>query len=265
MWLRGGGADGKSSVQKAIESVIGRDQCYAMKEKDEAQNWFQKNVYGKVLVNYADCRNPYLVNNSSIKQLTGGDTTSIEGKGENAFTGKIYSKLFVTSNILPKINPEIRAHTSRLIKIDVLPQNEAKKDAGFEYRLQKEIYAFLASCRESFATYISGGGNELSLPHELKQKMWAECASDSYLHLQDFFEKYVVLGEGKMCKPSDMNRAIETFVKLEKHLPGNFVNPYLEEFKQKLEQHNCFQRRIEIGNVSQTMYLNFEIKPEALQ
>lgn len=260
MWLRGAGNDGKSSVQKAIEQVIGQDYCYSMKEGDEERQWFQNNVYTKVLVNYADCKNMFLIQNSGIKQLTGGDTTSIEGKGENAFTGKIYSKLFVTSNVLPKINPELRAHTSRIIKLEVQSQLEEKKDAGFEKRLTAEIYPFLWQCRAAYEKYASHGHDKLILPADLQEKILTECASESHMFVMDFIETHIEFGEDLHCKASDLNKQLREFLLVDKHLPSSQVRHYEEQFKQKVDSQGCIQRRIEIEGKLQTVFIGFKLK-----
>lgn len=261
MWLKGVGNDGKSSVQKAIESVIGRNYCYSMKPGDEMQQWFQKNVFGKVLVNYADCRNPHLIDNNNVKQLTGGDTTSIEGKGENSFTGKIYSKLLVTSNIMPRINPEIQAHTSRLIKVEVAPLADSRKDSGFEKRLQQEIYAFLYSCQQAFNVLISNGYDKLDLPKELVEKMTAECASETYLNVQDFCEEYIEFSDSELCDPAELKRTAKDYFLNRKNLSAQSIAFHMTELEVKFAMRGCSLFRHDLGTGSQmTMWRGFKLK-----
>lgn len=259
LWLKGAGNDGKSSVQKALEAVLGQDYCYAMKPGDEGQQWFQRNVFGKVLVNYADCRNVHLINENSIKQLTGGDTTSIEGKGENSFTGKIYSKLLVTSNYSPKINPELQAHTSRLIKLEVAAQADTKKDAGFEHRLQSEIYAFLHSCQDSFISMISSGYERLQLPEPLEQKIKVDCASESYLTLQDFVQDFVEFGPEYTCKPGDLKTKLKDYLVLEKRVGADQIKYYQTELEAKLNMRGCYQSRVGAEGSRSTFWLGFRL------
>jgi hypothetical protein len=262
LWLKGAGNDGKSSVQKALESVLGSEYCYAMKPGDEGQQWFQRNVFGKVLVNYADCRNIYLINENSIKQLTGGDTTSIEGKGENSFTGKIYSKLLVTSNYSPKINPELQAHTSRLIKLEVAAQADTRKDSGFEHRLRDEIYAFLYACQESFAKLISTGNERLQLPDELVQKIKIDCASENYLILQDFVQDHLdITGDSKtICKPGELKVRLRDYLTLEKRIGSDQLKYYQSELEAKLNMMGCFQSRLGPEGRQSTLWVGFQLK-----
>lgn len=264
LWLKGAGNDGKSSVQKAIERVIGREYCYSMKPDDESQQWFQKNVFGKVLVNYADCRNVHLIDANNIKQLTGGDTTSIEGKGENSFTGKIYSKLLVTSNYNPKINPELQAHTSRLIKLEVAPLADNKKDAGFEHRLEAEIYAFLYKCQLAFDAIIAHGYDKLLLPEELQQKMRVDCASETYLNVQDFVEEFVEFGADELCNPAELKRISKDYFLLEKRLSTEQYKYHAHELESKLYFNGCSLLRLNDEDGKQvTMWRGFKIKAQA--
>lgn len=260
MWLKGAGNDGKSSIQKAIEGVLGRDYCYSMKFGDENQQWFQKNVFGKVLTNYADCRNVYLIDSNSIKQLTGGDTTSIEGKGENSFTGKIYSKLLVTSNYNPRINPELQAHTSRLIKLEVAPQADGRKDAQFEHRLKAEIYPFLCKCRDAFEALISPGNERLELPDELVQKMKIDCASETYLNVQDFVQGHIEFAVEAACNPADLKKVSKEYFLLEKRLTNEQLKFHMAELEAKFFLHGCSLVRLGAEGAQQTMWRGLVLK-----
>lgn len=262
MWLRGAGNDGKSSVQKAIESVIGHQYCYSMKRKDEEQNWFGRNVFGKVLINYADCSNPNLIDYSSIKQVTGGDTTSIEGKGENSFTGKIYAKVLVTSNFLPKINLESQAHTSRLIKIDVASQEDIKKDAGFEKRLQTEIYAFLTKCKEEYEKLISPGGERLELPAELVEKIKSDCASITYLNIKDFIEEFVEFSTELVAVPPEVRKTSRKYFQILKNIPSDQIKFYEAQLDNILYNMGCSQVRMNVENKMQTVWRGFRLKKQ---
>lgn len=259
LWLKGAGNDGKSSIQKAIEGVIGKSYCYSMKPGDEQQQWFQRNVFGKVLVNYADCRNQFLIDSNSIKQLTGGDTTSIEGKGENSFTGKIYSKLLVTSNYLPRINPELQAHTSRLIKLEVAPQEDARKDSGFEHRLQAEIYAFLHKCRKYFAEIVSNGGDRLHLPPELVDRIKIECASETFLNIQDFVESHLQFGPEFLCNPADLRKVSKEYFLHEKRISSDQLKHHESELNAKLYLAGCSQYRADLNGRLATSWRGFKL------
>lgn len=262
MWLQGGGNDGKSSVQKALEKMFGENHVHAMKTGDEHEKWFANSVYGKCLVNYADCNNIYLLRSNSIKQLTGGDTTSIEGKGVNAFRGKIYAKLLVTSNQKPMINPESEAETSRLIVLTVKSLDEASKDAGFEQRLVDEQSAFLHACQKSFAKLVAPGNNKLILPTELSDKMHSECASEMFYVLEDFVDRYIEFGNDYFCESRKIGPKLKQFTSEEHWLPADKVKFFVSDFSAKMNFRNVQLQRIEVNGKITTAYVGFRLKGE---
>ncbi len=260
MWLQGGGNDGKSSVQKALERMFGEQHIYAMKTGDEHEKWFANSVYGKCLVNYADCSNIYLLRTNSIKQLTGGDTTSIEGKGVNAFRGKIYAKLLVTSNQKPMINPESEAETSRLIVVTVKQLAENSKDAGFEDRLVAEQSAFLHACQERFAACVSKGNNRLELPTGLADKMLSECASEMYYVLADFVERHLEFGKNYYCESRKIGPKLKEFTSQEHWLPADKVKFFMSDFAAKMNFSNITLQRLQVNGKTTTAYVGFRLR-----
>jgi hypothetical protein len=243
LWLRGAGNDGKSSVQKALTAVIGNDYCYSMKNNDENQQWFQHNVFGKVLVNYADCKNPFLIDNPNVKQLSGGDSTSIEGKGVNSFTGTVYSKILVTSNIRPLINPDAEAHTSRLIKIEVKAPEAGTKSADFQAGLEAEIYAFLHKCQTHFEDLVADKHSRLLLPDELVNSMNLECASETYLNVEDFIDEEIEFGLDYTVFVNDLEQTFKRYMLDKKGLDSQRIKWHLDFFKVKINARNCGNTR----------------------
>ncbi len=260
LWMQGGGNDGKSSVQKALERMFGENHVYAMKVGDEHEKWFANSVYGKCLVNYADCSNIYLLRTNSIKQLTGGDTTSIEGKGVNAFRGKIYAKLLVTSNQKPMINPESDAETSRLIVLTVKSLPEAAKDAGFENRLVAEQSAFLHACQVSYQALIAPGNNRIELPIGLTDRILSECASEMYYVLQDFVDRHLEFGKNYYCESRKLGPKIKEFTSQEHWLPADKVKFFVSDFSAKMNFQNIQLQRLEVNGKTTTAYIGFRLK-----
>lgn len=261
MWLTGAGNDGKSAVQKALRDIFGHAHVYDCKKGDENRQWFQANVYGKSLVNYADCDNPYLLNNQAIKQLTGGDSTSIEGKGVNAFSGEIYAKLFISSNMPPRINPDMEAQTSRLIRLKVAPiAPGAPKDEQFKARLIEEAYAFLWQCRESYKTMINSGRDALILPTQLRKDIENECATDNYYILQEFVEKNIEYGPQFYCKPSDVNKCIKEYVTLEQYMDSSKAKFFQQDFETKIASKSIRMQNLSVKGSNVAAYVGFRLK-----
>jgi len=260
MWLTGGGNDGKSSVQKAIERMFGEQHVMSMTAESANDKWAANSAYGKSLITIADCHNPHLLRNNFVKQLTGGDTTSIEGKGVNAFRGKLYAKLFVTSNPKPVINPESAAETSRLITLAVTALPDAKKDAGFEDRLVSEQSAFLHKCQIEFAKIISKGNNKLELPAGLIDKMLAECASEMFYVLQDFVERHIEFGPNFYCESRKLGPKLKEFTSTEHWMPTDKVKYFMSDFSAKMNFQGITLQRLTVDNKTTTAYIGFKIK-----
>lgn len=245
MWITGAGNDGKSAVQKALREIFGAQHVYDCKKGDEGRQWFQSNVFGKCLVNYADCDNPHLLNNQAIKQLTGGDSTSIEAKGANAFSAEIYAKLFVSSNITPKINPDLEAQTSRLIRLKLAPiAKGAPKDEQFKSRLVDEAYAFLWQCKKEFEAMINAGNDALILPEQLQKDIIDECAVEQYYTIQEFVSKHVEFSPEYTCKPSQLNKVVKAFALLDQHMGHDKAGYFYTAFLAKLDHMGIRVQRI---------------------
>lgn len=263
MWLTGGGNDGKSAIQKALLELFGKDNSAACQKGDEHAKWFGKKVYGKGLVTYADCDNIHLLNAQNIKQLTGGDITSVEAKGVDSFSAEIYAKLLISSNTPPRINPELEAHTSRLIRLKVAPiAAGAPKDEQFKARLIVEGYAFLAKCRAVYENYINNGHDALILPEELTKSMLDECANETYYLLLEFVDKYLEFGENYYCKPQNLSLRLKEFLTLENYITSDKARYFMSDFDAKLGLKNVKLSRVEINKEKITAYIGFRFKDQ---
>ena len=260
MWIQGAGNDGKSSVQKALERIFGLKHSYSMKPGDESSKWFSRSVYGKSLVNYADCNSLNLLKCNSIKQLTGGDSTSIEGKGKDSFRGVIYAKLLVTSNKKPLIDPESEADTSRLIMLNVSGLTEASKDAGFENRLVAESSAFLHACQHAFQAHVAPGFNKLILPDTLTEKMIAQCASEIYYVMQEFVEKYIEFAPHYYCEMKRIGPKLKQFTTEEHWMPHDKARWFESDFTTKMNFKGVQPERIQEDGKTITAMIGFRFK-----
>lgn len=264
MWLYGGGNDGKSAVQKALIDLFGRDNSVSFQKNDELGDnarWFGRKVYGKGLATYADCENVHLLSAPPIKQLTGGDATSIEGKGVDSFSGEIYAKLLISSNKTPRINPELEAHTSRLIRLRVAPiAAGSPKDEGFKARLVAEGMAFLSQCQDSYSKYINSGNDALILPEDLAKGIIDDCANETYYVLQEFVEKYLEFGPEFHCRPPDLSLALKKFLNDDQYLTADKARYFRDDFDAKLSLKGVSLGRADTPKGKVTAYIGFKLK-----
>lgn len=208
-WIQGGGQDGKSAVQKALESVIGERQSYSMKKADLDSQFFLGSVFGKVFLSFPDCNYPQLLRHDYIKQITGGDSASIERKSEQSKSGTLKAKVFVHSNKPPKINPESRFQTTRLLRLTLQPT--LVRDADFENRLKREVWAFLANCKPLYEKHIADGHDNIKIPPDVFKNMMDSCSGDSYKMMKLFETKNIEYDSTYEAKYSDVVERLNTF------------------------------------------------------
>lgn len=262
MWLVGDGIDGKSAAQNALAHVLGFEYVKAMQRGEINEKFFLSSVFGKVLVNYADSEDIYLITHPKLKQITGGDTASIEFKSKDSFSGDVYCKIFITSNKNPKINPESRAQISRLIRLDVAKAKN--NDSKFEQRLIAEIWQFLWKCKENYLKHVSEGHNSLILPPDLIEKMSNVCASESYSLMKDFIYNCMDLGPNYVCKLSDFKLALREF-SAQQHLESSQLKFLQGDVEEKLHMTGVQVKRIEVDGLMQTCYSGMRLKEKIRQ
>lgn len=208
-WIRGPGQDGKSEVQKALEYAIGEHQCYSVKENDLGNQFFLGSVYGKILITFPDCGYLNLIKKEAIKQITGGDSASIERKGEQAKSGVLRAKLLVHSNKDPLINPESRFQTTRLLRL--ILQKTDKRDSQFGKRLKEEVWAFLAKCRPMFEKHVAPGQDNIAIPADVFSSMVTACSGGSYLIMKHFEKQNIVYAPDAFCPFADLAKRFHEY------------------------------------------------------
>lgn len=261
MWLVGQGDDGKSVVQKALTTLLGNSYVKSMQSRELGEKFFLSGVYGKTLVNYADCDQIYLLSDPKIKQITGGDSTSIEFKSKDSFTGDVYAKLFVTSNKNPKINPESRAQVTRLIRLDV--KRPVQQTANFQSKLEAEIWYFLDYCKNCYLKYINEGNNKLNLPADLQEKIFSLCAADSYNVMKEFFANKIVLGKDFICPVPAFKLALREFATMEQHIDSSQMRHFTADVEDKLHIDGIQAVRMQIDGEMKTVYTGFKLRERA--
>lgn len=256
LWIVGEGNDGKSAAQNALTALLGRSYVKAMQDGELNEKFFLSGVYGKTLITYADARELYIFNNPKIKQITGADSTSIEFKGQDSFTGNVYCKLFVTSNKNPKINPESRAQLTRLIRLEV--SKPKTQDAGFQARLEAEIWPFLHQCREAYERLIDEGNNKLNIPLELQDKIIELCSSDGYSTMRDFVSNHVEFDVDAITPVSEFRRVAREFA-ISQHIETSQIKHLLADAEEKFFTRGVQTASRTVNNRPTTVYKGIRI------
>lgn len=153
------GEGGKSTVLRVLGSVFGGSHSALSNSmvSGSGLRWLLGQIYGKRLVTWADCKNPKFCMSELVRNITSGDSVSLEFKGQNPFSDEMYIKLIIGSNHEPQITSG-GADTSRLINIHVAENKDKKDDPEWESRLKTELPYFLNECRRIYAAQCPNHG-----------------------------------------------------------------------------------------------------------
>ncbi len=139
--LYGPGGNGKSTLLRALESLLGRENVSNKTLEDLASNRFASaDLYGKLANICGEVPAAPIKDSGQLKQLTGGDEISAEFKFKNPFKFRNFAKLIFSANELPKFNDSSDGLWDRLL---IVPMEKRLRFSESE-RSQSEILAALA-------------------------------------------------------------------------------------------------------------------------
>lgn len=148
LWIKGDGEDGKSTVLSVLLAAVGAAGT-TVNDATFTDRFGMATMDGKRFAVIPDCKNPKLLMQEKLRNVTSGDNVFVERKGKDGISKKLNIKLIVGSNFYPRITGA-RADMSRLVLLEV-EASKKKDDPQWEHRLREELPAFLNACRESYA------------------------------------------------------------------------------------------------------------------
>jgi len=126
--LVGEGDNGKSTLLKVLENILGSENISAVSLQELEINRFAKaDLYGKLANIYADLPNSALKCAGQFKMLTGGDPIRGERKFRDSFHFNNYAKLIFSCNQVPEVYEDTNAFFRRWIIINFPNNFEGKK------------------------------------------------------------------------------------------------------------------------------------------
>jgi P4 family phage/plasmid primase-like protien len=142
----GEGANGKSTIMRIIQEIVGRSNYSAVSLQQLASNKFMSAQLEGKLVNIAGEASGKELSYEQlniIKALSAGDEITIERKNQQPYQAVNTAKLFFSANKVPQFAEKDRAITRRLL---VLPfdMQIRNPDSNIEKRLIAEVPAILA-------------------------------------------------------------------------------------------------------------------------
>ena len=154
--LYGIGRNGKSQFTKLLERFLNKDNtCTTDLDKLGSSAFESAKLYKKQVCFVNETDGGVMKKESTLKRLTGNDSTSFEFKGKDAFDAHNYAKIIISTNNLPKSNDTSDGFYSRFVKvgftnqfiddnnkmdiIDTIP-NKEYENLGFKLvRILKEL------------------------------------------------------------------------------------------------------------------------------
>ncbi|MEZ0208721.1 MAG: DUF5906 domain-containing protein [Candidatus Paceibacterota bacterium] len=142
--MRGEGKDGKGSLMRLIERLVGSRAYHGASSQDK--HWVAKLV-GKRVAFWADVNSTAFVMSEQFKSVTGGDKVTVEDKYKVSFSTKLDFRAFIATNNEPELTSK-KSDLRRIIyvQVDELPT----PIENYEEKLQAEAAGILHKCREQF-------------------------------------------------------------------------------------------------------------------
>lgn len=193
LWLYGEGRDGKGSILRLINKIIG-DESYVGLDADD--NHWVASCVGKRVGVFNDLSKSSLPTSSKFKQVTGNDKASISNKWEKTFSAHLDTKLIITSNKSLMVSSK-KANLRRCIYVKF--RSDEKNLSNFEKTLESEISGILFKCRECYHRLVDDNGIIKCDTEIIK-----DYASDFEIEFETIFEQYFEVIEGEKLARKDV-------------------------------------------------------------
>lgn len=148
----GQGANGKSTLIRGIQFVVGPDNCSSCELSSLPTNRFLSSHLANSLVNFSEEESPNVFTNTEqIKKLTGGSPLFAEKKGKDGYSFISNSKLVVSYNLLPNVGDLSFGFKRRLLIIPCnvnYEKNPELKIDNLDEKLKSEASGIINLCLE---------------------------------------------------------------------------------------------------------------------
>ncbi|AFM24992.1 DNA primase family protein [Desulfomonile tiedjei] len=116
--LTGDGANGKSTILEIIEHMLGPDNCSALSLDDLSERFRLEQLQGKLVNITYDNDGRRLLSNGKFKNIVSGEPQVIERKGKDPQKVRLFVKMIVACNTLPRTNDTSYGFARRLCIIN---------------------------------------------------------------------------------------------------------------------------------------------------
>lgn len=225
------GHTGKSVLMNTIAWAIGAGNWCAPDalQSNKSDKFYMSQFYGRHVVVIPDCKNPQVIRQQWVKQVSGGDVASIQFKGKDAFMAKVYAKIYLAMNEAPQVDTDADYIRTRLIILqptltekalerlgerdengefvrDANGEVELKGDPNFEQNLKDEFWCFLKKCKVYYDR-LCPDGCTIRLPKSVRQNLDVAASIETEDILEKCKEKFDFSPDYKITM-SDFKRII---------------------------------------------------------
>lgn len=220
MTCQGGGNNGKSVLFNIYGMVLG-DYATTMRIESLCEKPYANGngptpdiaaLCGKRFIRTNESNGKYAIDESLVKQLSGGDPITARKLHAENFTFFSKGKIFVLCNTPLKILGTTRGDWRRVVKVDFLNDvPEYKIDKFLEMKLQAEIPQILGWCVQGCIKWQKEG---LELPNEVKESI-KQYRTDNDV-IAKFIESECTLGPREVYKTnaSEMFKAYKDWARM---------------------------------------------------
>ena len=268
LWIKGEGKEGKSTVFNALSAFIGKHHSASVSETDLKSPFFFNSIYGRILVTYPDCHITDIFREEKLKNITGGDEQTINGKFAQTFKGSVYSKVLIGSNQFPQVAWHVSNQSSRIIVLEIQSLSEEKMrqgDSGALPGLIKETPAFLKKCRSLYKKYFPTNSS-LVLPKEYEKYMHSTFISNEMAVLREFCNERLELGSSYTCKSSAVRGELSLYFKGNELKKPNDLDNMFEKYVKSLATFIQGPVQVPYGSSTTIGFKGFKLKdPNPIQ
>lgn len=182
--LRGEGKDGKGSLMRLIEKLIGPRAYQGMSTRDP--HWVARLV-GKRVVFWGDVNSTAFVLSSEFKTVTGGDKVTITEKYKPSYSAYLYVKIFISTNNDAEITSR-KSDLRRCIYVDVKENPNIVE--SYETKLWQERAGILFKCREAYQKLFNAAENVI----DCKYNELMDSTEEFEIKFGSIVERYFELG-----------------------------------------------------------------------
>jgi len=191
LWLQGTGGDGKGTLLKCLNNVLGNSNCVSVSENITDQFWAE-NLETARIAYFDDCKNTSLPSSQRLLEITGRDQLIINKKGIPKFSVKNDIKIIFTSNYMPSIQ-EINRDLRRCLIVAFKRKDGVVADdpMAFEKAVMNEFSDFISDC---VATYLDANPNHQPITlDEASTELVSNIGLDTDANFQAIIDQFFEL------------------------------------------------------------------------